>query len=635
MFTSTPGNAGPLSAAELVTQAANLYEERTERWIGEITQTLHALDAALQIQPVNFTVTYNPEGFLPRFERPERPTLPAFPQVTVAERDVPDLEPVALRELGEAPAEPDLSPYLDTAPPTPPNAPMPTAPADIDVVLDPITMPDRPAFVLPTKAELYALDLPEVPELVLPEFDGQRPQFALEAPEDGRLAYVETAYRSDLLDAMKAKLGELMQGQLGLPLVVEQAMFDRGRAREDRASRKLLQEVDEAMASRGLTVPNGLHARALREAHTANRDATHGLNRDVTIRTAEMAVEGLRFALTQGMVLEQTLIQQNEALNERALRVALAARDYAIQRFNALVGYHNLQWQAYQTDAQVYRTRIDAKLSELEILRAKIEQQRLVGEVNKTLVEQFEAEYRGLQALADFYRTDVEAAKARGEINVQRIQAAELLVRRFATQMDAWGKQHDAYGKEVEAWLGRTRIAEVLAGVFATRMRAYQTKGEAYFNEGRFKIERNQQVLEAFRAALASDDQRLRAQLGNVDAIARRAAAEAVLYQADAGVAQAESAAYDRTAQLKIENERNRVQAALQQAELSMQQMLKIADLLSQILRDKANVLGQLVASSQSGVNYGASLSGSLGTSFGYGKSFSYSGDTADATPNF
>jgi hypothetical protein len=623
----TPTGYPLADSVSVVVDAYNKYGAKGDEWLLKASNALDELDQ-VYVEPISFNVDYNIGAFAPRFTRPDRPDDPEVSAIVVDTPDQPDLDPVAVRTLGEAPTEPDLTAYLDYHPPAAPTTPVPTRPSDINVVLDPIDVAARPDYVLPTRPDLYELVLTDFEPITIPEFDGVKPLIDLPELDDGQLAYTDKVYSSELLDAMKVVLAGMMQGGSGLPLAVEQAIFDRGRAREDRLSRKQIQEVSEDMSVRGLPEGNGILAARLREVRADNRGKVAGLNRDLTIDTATKALENVKFSIAQGMALEQTLIQQSEQINDRALKIAIYVRDYGLQRLNALIARANLEQQAYATEAQVWKQKIDAALSALEVRKAEIDEQRVRGEFNKNLIEQYNTEYTALKTLAEFYQTDVEAAKTKGEINLQRIEAAKLILERYSTEVDAYGKVQDAWKTQTEAALGRTKFAETLANIFATQMQGYKTKGDAFFNEGRFGIEKNGQTLELFRSNLARSDQNLRAQLGELDARLRVHGAKVALYEADGNMAQAESAAYDRTVSLKIQNETNRTSVALQQAQMRIDQMLKSAELLVEQIKAKAAALSQLAGSSQAGVNVGASISGSGSQSASWG--VNWSGEAPD-----
>lgn len=617
---TTPTGNIAFDATTLVFDGWTKYQALGDSWILQASNAIAELDT-IQIEPISFDVEFDVDAFAPTFVRPVRPVAPDLDAVDTP--DVPELDEVTTRDIGDAPVAPDLSGYTEFQPPSPPTQPIPTAPSDLQPVLVDITVPERPDYALPAVPTLFELSLPEVPVITLPEFDGVRPTFDIDMPDDLPFVFNETPYSSTLLDEMKSVISNMMQGNYGLPPSVEQAIFDRGRAREDRLSRKQVMEVSEDMASRGLSEPTGILAARLREVRFDNREKTGELNQALTIERAKEVLEGVKFAVAQGMALEQTLIQMTMSVNERSLKAAMFAREYVITRINALISYANLQQQAYATDAQVWRTRIEGELSKLEQMKAEIDAQRLVGEINRDLIAQYEAQVRGVLGLADLYKSDVEAARVKGEINVQRIDMAKLLLQRFSTEVDAWGKLQDGYKHQVDAALGRVKFGEALANVFATQMQGYKTKGEAFFNESRFKLEKNGQTLDLFRSQLQRADFSLRSLLGLFQA-------QAGMYEADGTIAQAESASLDRAAGLKIEVEKNRTAVAVQAAQMRLDQMLKIAEILVEQIKTKAMALSQLAAASQAGVSLGASINGSGSTS--KSASIGWSGETADYT---
>lgn len=627
---STPSGNVFQDSTNLVFDGWNFYRDLGNSWVQQTQNAISDLDQ-VYVEPISISVDYNVGTFAPTFTRPPRPDDLDPSPVTPVTPDDPTLDPIVMRELGDAPAEPDLAPYTGLAMPNTPSEPVPTAPL-IDTTLDEIVVPERRAYTAPELPELYALTLPEAEPITLPEFDGVRPDFDLDAPVDGQLEWAEQAYQSDLQDAVKAALQDMLQGGLGLPIAVEQAIFDRGRAREDRLSRRQIAEVEEDMASRGLSEPNGILAKRLREVHADNREKTHALNRDLSIERFKEAVEQMRFAVTNGIALEQTLIQQSLAINDRALKAAMFVREYGINRYNALINYHNLQQSAYATDAQVWKQRIEGELSKLEKLRAEIEVQKLTGEINKDLLAQFNAQWEAIKIESDAYLSEVQAAKVKGERNAQRLEAGRLLLQQYDTKVNAWGKLWDGYRSQIEGALGRGKFAESLANIYATQMRGYQLKGESFFNEGRFALDKNAQTIELFRAQLQRSDQDLRAQLAVLDGDLRTFASRVDMYQADGVLAQAESAAYDRAAQLKAEIERNRTAVAVQAAQMRLDQVIKTAEILVEQVKAKAQALSNLAASSQAGVSLAASINASGSASYSHSRSVGWSGEAADFT---
>lgn len=632
-MTTTSGQV-PLDVYNTVRDQIDYLRGFANDFISQAETTLSSLDF-LNVDPVTVSVDYNPETFFPGFDRPDAPADPSLPLVTPNLPGDPTIVAATMKDVGTAPTEPDFTNLTAYQQPSPPTDAAPTIPDfRIPALVDP-TLPVPPDYMLPEAPTLITLGLPDAPTLVIPPFIGVRPTFDLDIPPDGQLAWAETPYVSPVRAQMLAALDTMFQGGSGLPVAVEQAIFDRGRAREDQASGKLVQEISDDMAARGLTEPNGILAQRLTEARALNRDKYAGLNRDLTIQVAQTALEGVKFAVANGMTLEQTLIQLNNQINERALKAALAMRDYMIARINAQIGYANLQVQSYRTDAEVWKIQIDGELGKLGLYRELIEARRLVGEINKDMVLRYEAQIRAVNGVAELYKANIEAAKAQAQINVEKIDAAKLVISAYSEQVSAWAKKFDVYRTQVDAALGTTRFYDVLAQVYATRMNGYKIKGDAYFEQGRFQIENNNQAVEVFKARLQRSEQDLRGQIATLDGQLKAFDSRVRLYEAKGNVAQAESAALDRVVGLKIEDERNRTAVAIEQARVRVDQAVKLAELLVEKLKTKAGVLAQLAAGTVAGMHVSAGISGSTAYDIGKHESFNYSGSTDDLNPNF
>lgn len=605
----------------IVEDGYSRYVEQGNSWIGQTSAVISAL-GALNIEPMRFGFDYDLTSIEQAFVRPTKPGSPSVPAINTAVPDVPALAALILKDIGDAPTDPDLSSLLAWVKPDRPSTPRPDRP-NVDVQLIDIDIADRGPIQIPVLRDLLQLGVVDFPALNIPEFQGVRPSINIDGPSDGALDFTEIEYSPALAGAIQTALGKMLQGELGLPLAVEQALFDRGRARQDRLSRKQIQEATEDLSSRGWDEPTGARAQRLREIRADNHEKVTGLNREITIRIAEIGQENINRGLSQGIAWEQVLISKTEAQNARALQVALAGREYAISRVNALIAIANLEQQAYATDAAVFKDLIAAELSKLQELEGRIRLEQLKGAVNENTIREYEAQWRGVQALADYYKTDVEAAKARGEINVQRIQAAELLLKEYATDADVYGKFLASYDADVNASLAPLRAAETISNVYSSRVQAHRTLGDIANNEFTAQLGLNRQTLELFQAALNSVETRQRGEIAAVDAILRKFAGDVGLYQADGNIAQAESASRERVTALAIEQNSSKAAIAQRTQEMALQQMLKIGEIMLEKLKSMASVLSQLTASSQSAVNLGAHLSYGSSDS----TSYTYSGE--------
>jgi hypothetical protein len=620
-------NSGLNTPRDFVQSGWDYFRLIGGQWITLSQQALGDI-TNFDITPIAFDATFDLTVDYGSFVRPVAPVVPDLGTIDVDLPAAPTNDVITIPDLGEAPAEPDFT-GLTYSPPAAPDAAMPTLPPDIQPTLDEVTLPDLPTYVLPDSPTLYALDLPDPPSIVLPEFDAERPTFDFDTP-DTAFNWQEVAYSSTLLDAVKDNLASMLEGGLGLPAAIEQAIFDRGRSRADVLARKRVQERAEDLGSRGLYEPAGYLARALDQAREEGRAEAAGHNRDITIRAAEIEVESIRFALQQAGALEIALLRQNSEINQRALEAAKIASDIQVQVFNALVNRFNLDVTMYQADAAVFRERLQAKVAEVDVYRAQIEGQKAIGDINEGLVRAYAEEVRSIQALADMYRAQIEGAKVASEMNTQKLEQARLRVSAFSEEVRAWSAQQEGYRSQVEAQLGNVRVYEAVGNLYSRRVEAYRIKGDAYIQQGQFQLAQQTLGWDGYRAALEAARVTIQAQAGAIDATARTFGARASMYEAEGRITEAESAAHDRTAQLRLAVANARLAAAQTNANMQINQSIQIGTLYLEQLKAKAQVVSQLASATMSGVNFGASYSGSLGHAYSMNVGYSYSGEAAD-----
>lgn len=612
----TPGDS---SAIQLVNQGWQYFQGKSSELLSSVNQQLNAMAVPLlnmQAPVISFTMPPVESG---TFTRPIAPTQPTLPAIDSAVPAAPALAPIVLDALPDAPQSPDFS-GMAYRPPSSPNVSVPTRPADLDVVLADVVVPDAPSFVMPNDPVLYGIDLPSVPDLQVPAFTGVRPVMNLQAPTDG-LQWTYQGYDTAQVDWIKARLTSMVINGLALPPELEQAIFDRARGREDMLSAQQVSEATRALASRGLRQPAGLMFRMLDRVKTAARVTSSGASRDLAIEIAKENIESIRFGLSQAIALESALLQQHVAVQGMILDAAKAAHGALIAVFEGQVALHNAQWEGFKAEAQVYEARLRALATEVDVYKARIDAEKVKGDINEGLVRAYAEKVRSLSSRADMYRAQVEAAKAKGEINVQRLEQVRLRLQAYGMDVDAYGKQWDAFAKQSEAEATGIRYYEALGNVFTTRVNAWRGQVEAQASRASSQIAVNGQTLDQFRATLAGIATRVQAQSANVDAATRVFAAQASMFGTEGQVSAAESAAADRTATLKMEQNRLLFEGAVRNAQIAADYGVKRVELAIEGNRGAAQVWGQLAASVLSGVNLGAS------TSEGSSMSWSWSGE--------
>lgn len=550
------------------------------------------------------------------FIRPTAPTAPTLSGVSVTLPDTPSLTDVTLDALTDAPTAPDFS-GLVFSKPAAPTAAMPTRPADTDVALVEIVVPDAPAYVIPDDPTLYTITIPEIPDLVIPTFAGVRPTITLTAPTEG-LNWAYTAYDQSTMDTVKAALSAMITSGLALPADIEQAIFDRARGREDALSLSAKQQAASTLASSGLRQPAGSLQRTAERIEAQTRAASSGASRDLSIEIARMNVQAVQFGLTQLGQIEVALMQDHIASQGLMLEGAKAAIGATIDIFNANVALHNAMWEGFKAEANVFESQIRAVQAEADVMKTRIEGQKVIGDLNESLVRAYGEKVRSLSALADMHRAQVEAAKAQGEINVQRLEQIRLRLQAYSIDVDAWDKGWSGFEKQVNAEATGLRFHEAKANIYGQQVGAWRALVEAQGTRANTQIAANGQSLDLFRARLAGVATDVQAQSANVEAVARIFATQAALFNAEVQASAAESGAVNDSSRLKLDGSRLEWDTARSNAEIASNFLLKKADLALEGHRGSAQIWSQLAASVLSGMNFGASMGYSESTNVSY-----------------
>lgn len=578
-------------------------------------------------RPTQFTTSFDFEAQLTPFVRPTKPALDlsgfAF-SAPGAPGAAPSFAPVAV-DAAPAPTFNAPDPTITIAPP--PALPTDSAPeAPPRAALPDIPLP--PDYQLPEVPTMESLNLPAAPTVVLPTFESQRPDF-IEPEINENFAWDPTPYTSDLLDRVKAKVQLMMDGGFGLE-PIEALIFQRGRNRIDLEARRAIDMRVNEFSNRGFEEPNGILRQAIDEVIQTSYNAKASLNEQVVIESYKELLVNVRQGVQNGIALEQVATNLHIQEQQLTLRAAEFQRETAIAILNARVTVFNARMSAYQTDAQVFQTRISAALATIEVYRAQLEGEKIKGELNQQKVAIYTAQISAVQAMAEFYRTQISAVQAQADIE-------RTVIERFRGEVDAYSARWRAFGEQVGAFKAQMEAENIKATVHRSLVDAYTAKVQAWgTTEGnkialaRLQVDQNGQQIAAWRGQLDLMLGLVQAEQARVSALAQSADAQARIYTAEAGVETAASAAADRSLQIGLEAENARVQAALKDAEIRIQENIQRLTQLVEARRTQAQVMGQLAASAMSAMNFSASVSSARSMSKSCATSVSWTGEAPD-----
>lgn len=584
---------------------------------------------SFNLTPIPVTTQFNIDQSVYGFNRPTPPVLP----------------PITYNDPGSVPAPPDtqVTPVQLTAPPTDPNVPPPvfdtyappgpltaTPPPDLPDLPD-VQIPAMPTIDLPPVPTLRDLNLPDAPDIQIPAFTGVRPNITLDAP-DNQWSFTPEQYTSALLTKVTGTVSGMLDGGTGLPAAVAQALRDRANDEVDVQAVRAEQEVVEDFASRGFSEPIGpmMQRLAMARQDAANKRAQ--TNRDIYVQDQQVAIENLRFAVTQGVALESTLMQNFMEEMRLSLSALQFARETTIAIFNAKISLANTEMQAYAIDAQVWRSQIEGELSQLEVYRAEIQGQQLIGEINQQDVAIYSERLRAVSVQADLYRTQMQGAEAQARANLSVAEAYRARIQGFGEQVHAYEVEWDAFSRQMSSNEIKARIYELTEGAYATRVRAWSEQNNTSLSLQRGDIEVAQLKLQGWRGQVDALLARTTAERDRVNALVSISGQTLDLYRANVAVETAASDANLRTLMTALEQERARTSVSLQNVELQIRQMEQNATLLLEAKKTIAQVSAQLAASSMSAVNFSAGTHSGLSQSYGCSTSYNFSGEVDTTT---
>lgn len=575
------------------------------------------------LTPIAVTTHWNLDATAYGFNRPQRPDLPPIVYNDPGTLPAPPDTPVAPISFDAAPADPNapVPTFVDYTPPAPmtAQAPAPLAP------FAPVTIPAAPSLDIPPLPTLQQLNLPDAPDITIPPFSGVRPSNTLAAPVD-TWSFSPTQYASDLLTKAGNTVSTMLDGGTGLPPCVDNALRERANVEADAQQARDEQEAFEDFTSRGFSQPNGLLAKRLDSVRQQAANRRNSLNRDIYIQEQKVAIDNLRFAVQEGIALESKLIDAHSEEMRLALSAAQLARETAIQLFDAQVRLFNTEMQAYQIDAQVWRSQIEGELATLQEYEAKLRGQALIGQINRDALEAYSARVRALSVASEMYRATMMGVEAQARANTATAEAYRANVQGYAEEVRAYEAQWSAYVQQMATNDTRARVYATVEQGFATRIHAWDAGNQAKIAQQGANIQVADLKLRAWHGQLDALQARVQAERDRVGALTAISAQQVDLYRADVGVETAASDANLRALSATIEQERARTAVELQNAQMQITQMEQISAQLLEAKKTIATVSAQLAASSMSAVNFSAGTHSSLGQSYGCSTSFNYSG---------
>lgn len=486
--------------------------------------------------------------------------------------------------------------------PTRPDQDIGPAPTDAPDIQE-IQPPSAPTITLPNTPTFEELQLPTAPSFSLPSFTAEAPQNSLSAPTT-RFDYVDAGYLSELKDPLVAKLLDgLTNGGYGIEPGDEQALWARARDRAEQAGKIAVEQAGKDAVSTSFPLPQGAYFQRLDKARQVLQETLSDINREITLKRADLYVENRKFTIQEVQKYEQIAISLYNAVQERALNFAKAAAEIGLAIYEAAIKKFAADMDAYKTEAQVFEIRIRAELAKAELFKAQIDAEKLRGEFNQIKVNLYNAQLQGITQTVNLYKSRIEAANLLAQLQQMKLEAFKSRVAIFSERVKAKQAEFDMYRAGIQGEMAKVDVFKAQIEAYGKRVDAEETKAritlqgnEALLQQYKGAIQQYSSQMEGFAKTVDAqvESGRLGIQEYNVDVQAFQAAVQAVIQGSNV-----------RVLNQKVNNDWNiaALNSRVEQAKFRLEQLKLTVDNMNNINRFGAEYFRTSLGATLSGLN--------------------------------
>ena len=457
-----------------------------------------------------------------------------------------------------------------------------------------------------TKPMFKPVSTPDDSALVVTPFTPQRPVAGEYTLPQADFMFTAEYYTSDLLDKTVAKIKEFLAGGVGIPEQIWDQIWSRENDRENRAGVKLIDEVNTNWSKRRFQLPQGAQAAQINEVQQNIQSTSVGRARDIATQEANLEIENLRFAVQQGIAMENmrgNLFVQIQAQSLEAARYAYGA---SIEIATAYATIFNSEVQLYLADASVYETELKARI---DSYIAKLEGAKLNNITNETELKLYLGELDALKIDIDFYNAHLAEVNTNLAIKKSDIELFLADVQRLGVELQEVSIQYDAYKTEMLKPEVQSKIYQTNVDAFSALMNAKVTDIKSASTEAQIKVENNKLKIQKFSSELESYTASINAKTSELDSNVRAAQVSITKLSALIDDAKAHSDATKGQYMGEIQLRQQASQENINDANLDMQRLMEETKRVQDLTKIAIEIDAGFAAASMSAVNLSTSMS--------------------------
>ena len=560
-------------------------------------------------------------------EAPQRMPMPETPVPNIDLSDAPKFTAVPLakpvmpgfQNIEHLLTELDLDDLVMPDAPVMPTIELPNAPgvANIQVPIRPeintdIQIPDAPVLDMPEMDELKQIEIPvfEFPEL--PDFDGVPPSISEITVPNVFIDWKEPEYKSEVLDELSHYIKKgIVEGGIGLPAPIEDALFNRARTRESRETSRAVQEAMNDWSTRNFSMPPGMLVKQVATIREQGQLRAGELNRDILIEATKMEIEQIRFLVQQGMSLEQITTNIFNNVTNRLFEIARFNAESQISVFNAQIAFFNAQNESFKVLSDVYRIKLDGAIAKLTAYKAAIDAQVAVGQINEQYVQVYRAKMDAVLSNVEIYKAMVQGASVRADVIKNRFDAYRADVQAYSEQINAEKVKVEAYEAQIRGESTKASMFDTQARAYASTVQAVQAKADVKGKQIQLKMEAARVWIGKYQADLEAYKAELQANLSEVQQNTAAFGAEVEAWRATAGMEVSQAEMQSRYADMNTRTNIAFAEMQLKEYETKMQKAIQEANIALESAKAMGQYTAQLAAGAMSAAHVSASISGS------------------------
>lgn len=518
-----------------------------------------------------------------------------------------------------------------------PAAPIFTAPAfplapGVDTTFD---LPTAPTADYGSVPDLSQITIPTYTPVVIPLFNDAAPEFDV-MPPDPFLNWTEPQYNSDIRDAVKLVLQQMLAGGTGLAPAVELAIWERGAGREDTAADREIATATDEWARRGYDMPPGaLNAQVLALLDAKQRKSAE-LSREVMVKQAELEQTNRQFAVDKGIGYEQVFVGLFIQVVDRNFQIAKFGVETQIQIFNLRVTAFNVQQAVFAQKVERFRVQLEAAFAELKAFEAQVNAAKAQAEINVALVQLFQAKVSAFDSQVKAYTALIQGQSVKAELEKNKVDLYGKQIDGVIGVINGKRAEFEAYSARVSAEASKVNLEEASARAYAARVQGMASKADiaikrvdAQIQSNRLNLDWSVADLNRITTMRGQDLAVIQANAATYNAVTQRAAAK---YSADLSAHTAEIQAVIEAGRLGVA----RYAAMLEVWKTQAAQVMQTYSINAESLKALGQISSNLAAGAMAGTHVSAGISGgaaaSQSKSVSEGRSKTFQQTVSDST---